>query len=113
MLKNWKKVSLATVLLSGLVLGACGNGSDGEAGSGDVTITYSIWDKIQQPGMEAIAEAFEADNPGIDVKVEVTPWDQYWTKLEAGAKGDSRPDVFRMYSGCIPTKSRNMLQAAS
>ena len=39
MLKNWKKVSLATVLLSGLVLGACGNGLDGEAGSGDVTIT--------------------------------------------------------------------------
>ena len=31
MLKNWKKVSLATVLLSGLVLGACGNGSDGAA----------------------------------------------------------------------------------
>ena len=28
MLKNWKKVSLATVLLSGLVLGACGNGSE-------------------------------------------------------------------------------------
>lgn len=101
MLKNWKKVSLATVLLSGLVLGACGNGSDGEAGSGDVTITYSIWDKIQQPGMEAIAEAFEADNPGIDVKVEVTPWDQYWTKLEAGAKGDSMPDVFWMHSNEI------------
>ncbi|CZQ85290.1 Hypothetical protein Tpal_613 [Trichococcus palustris] len=101
MLKKWQKLSLATVVASAFVLGACGNGGSSNTASGDVTITYEIWDKIQQPGMEAIASAFEEKNPGIDVKVEVTPWDQYWTKLEAGAKGGSMPDVFWMHSNEI------------
>ena len=48
------------------------------------TITYAIWDKNQEPGMRAIADAFEAKNPDIKVNIEVTNWDQYWTKLEAG-----------------------------
>ena len=59
---------------------------------------YSIWDKGQEPGMRAIADAFEAKNPDIKVNVEVTPWDQYWTKLEAAATGGSMPDVFWMHS---------------
>ncbi len=101
MLKKWQKLSLATVVASTFILGACGNGDASDTASEDVTITYGIWDKIQQPGMEAIASAFEEKNPGIDVKVEVTPWDQYWTKLEAGAKGGSMPDVFWMHSNEI------------
>jgi len=101
MLKKWQKLSLATVVASTFVLGACGNEDSSNNAGGDTTITYGIWDKIQQPGMEAIATAFEEQNPGIEVKVEVTPWDQYWTKLEAGAKGGSMPDVFWMHSNEI------------
>jgi multiple sugar transport system substrate-binding protein len=66
--------------------------------SGKVTtITYAIWDKNQEPGMRAMADKFEELNPGIKVKVEVTPWDQYWTKLEAAATGGALPDVFWMH----------------
>lgn len=102
MFRKWQKLSMVAVTASALLLGACGNSSGEEAGSsGKVTITYGIWDKIQQPAMEAIAEAFEAENENIDVKVEVTPWDQYWTKLEAGAQGGSMPDVFWMHSNEI------------
>ena len=32
-----------------------------------------------------MADAFEKKNPGIKVNVEVTAWDQYWTKLDAAA----------------------------
>lgn len=63
----------------------------------DVTITYAIWDKNQEPGMRAIADAFEAENPGIKVNVEVTGWDEYWTKLEAAGTGGVLPDVFWMH----------------
>ena len=48
--------------------------------------------------MRAIADAFTAKNPNIKVKVEVTDWDNYWTKLEAGATGGALPDVFWMHS---------------
>lgn len=67
------------------------------ASADDVTITYAIWDKNQEPGMRAIADAFEAENPGIKVNVEVTGWDEYWTKLEAAGTGGVLPDVFWMH----------------
>lgn len=72
--------------------------STGKDTSADViTLTYSIWDKNQEPGMKAIAEAFEAKNPGIKVNVEVTGWDEYWTKLEAAGTGGVLPDIFWMH----------------
>lgn len=67
------------------------------AAAEDVTISYAIWDKNQEPGMRAIADAFEAKNPGIKVSVEVTGWDEYWTKLEAAGTGGVLPDVFWMH----------------
>lgn len=35
---------------------------------------------------------------GIAVDIQVVPWDQYWTLLEAGAQGGTLPDVFWMHS---------------
>ena len=67
--------------------------------SGD-TLTVAIWDKNQAGGLEEIIKDFTADT-GIKVKVQVTPWDQYWTMLEAGATGGSLPDVFWMHSNEI------------
>ena len=64
----------------------------------NVTITFGFWDNNQEPGMKAIADAYMAAHPGVTVEVQVTPWDQYWTKLEAAAQGDSMPDVFWMHS---------------
>ncbi|YCK39407.1 ABC transporter substrate-binding protein [Actinomadura sp. ATCC 39365] len=40
--------------------------------------------------------AFEKANPGIDVKIELLPYDQYWTKLTADAVAGTAPDVFWM-----------------
>ena len=66
----------------------------------NVTITFAFWDNNQEPGMKAIADAYMAAHPGITVEVQVTPWDQYWTKLEASAQGsgEAMPDVFWMHS---------------
>ncbi|WP_127836584.1 ABC transporter substrate-binding protein [Clostridium prolinivorans] len=106
MKKNLKKlVAIALTLTAGITTftgcsskNADSNKSNNSSSSGTVTITYAIWDKNQEPGMRAIADAFEAKNPNIKVKVEVTPWDQYWTKLDAAASGGAMPDVFWMHS---------------
>lgn len=98
-IKNLLGATLATTVLGATLVGCGNSGSENVSSSGkSTTITYSIWDKGQEPGMKAIAEAFEEKNPGIKVKVEVTPWDQYWTKLEAAASGGALPDVFWMHS---------------
>ena len=44
--------------------------------------------------MEQIIAEFRKDHPDIDVKIQVTPWDDYWTKLQTAATGGSAPDVF-------------------
>ena len=38
------------------------------------------------------------EETGIAVEMQVVPWDQYWTLLEAGAQGGTLPDVFWMHS---------------
>jgi multiple sugar transport system substrate-binding protein len=117
MMKRYSKViSLVLTLLLCITMAAgCSSASGGKgetATSGDsddtsnstegtsgekVNLTFAIWDANQQAGMEAMAEAFTKENPNITVKVEVTPWDQYWTKLNAAATGGNMPDIFWMH----------------
>jgi len=67
------------------------------AGTTAGTLSVAIWDKNQEPGLTKILEDFTAET-GIKAKIQVTPWEQYWTMLEAGATGGSLPDVFWMHS---------------
>src|SRR5690242_2270095 len=90
-----KLLSLSSVvLLLVLAFAACGSG--GASSGQSVTLRYSIWDKNQAPALEQIVTEFKKTNPTIDVKVEVTPFAQYWTKLETAATGGSAADVFWM-----------------
>lgn len=64
------------------------------------TLVVAIWDTNQEPGLTEIIADFTAET-GIKAEIQVTPWDQYWTMLEAGATGGSLPDVFWMHSNEI------------
>ncbi|MBX4266914.1 ABC transporter substrate-binding protein [Clostridium estertheticum] len=91
-------VALTSMVMMSTLAG-CGSSKTTTDTSGKpVTLTYAIWDKNQQPGMQAIADSFHKLNPNITVKVEVTPWDSYWTKMDAGATSGTLPDVFWMHS---------------
>ncbi len=76
--------------------------SSGESGNtaAQGTLTVAIWDKNQEPGLTEIMKDF-TNETGIKTQIQVTPWEQYWTMLEAGATGGSLPDVFWMYSNEI------------
>lgn len=43
----------------------------------------------------------------MKTKLQVVPWDEYWTKLEAGVTGNSLPDVFWMHSNYSQMYMRN------
>ena len=92
-------IAIAAVAMTAVTLSACSSGQQGSGGGadgGDVTITYGMWDQDQKPTMEKIIAAFEKDNPDIDVEIQVTPYKEYFTKLQTSVSGGSAPDVFWM-----------------
>lgn len=98
-----KKRILSQMLIAALLTGTlagCGKGdteAKNDGGSKDpVKVRYAFWDTAQQPYLEKCEEEFEKNNPEIDIILEASPSDEYWTKLEAGATGGSAPDVFWM-----------------
>src|SRR6478609_8023944 len=102
-MRRTSTLAATAVLTPLLVLGlaACGQSSggataDAQPESGPVTISYGIWDKNQMPAMQKIADEFHAANPNVTVKIQVTPFKQYFTTLQTAAAGGGAPDVFWM-----------------
>lgn len=60
----------------------------------DVTLNYWMWDGNQAPVYQQCAAKFEADNPGIKIKITQDSWDNYWTTLTTGFVSGTAPDVF-------------------
>ncbi len=66
----------------------------GSSGGSDGKLTMQIWDNSQREAMQALADAYHEQNPDVTIEVQVTSWDEYWTKLEAAAGSGNLPDVF-------------------
>jgi multiple sugar transport system substrate-binding protein len=113
-MKKWVSVTIAALLMAvagcssqtqdagqnagnNAAAGTLAANQSGSATSGEkVTLSYGVWDKNQMPAMEEIVKTFSQSHPNIEVKVELTPYKQYFTKMDAAATGGSLPDVFWM-----------------
>ena len=125
-----KKIA-ALVMSAAVVLGltACGGGSgssssdasaskassESTASSGGSSskssadkIIVNIWDNNQLAGIQAIADEWSKES-GVGVQINVIDWDNYWTLLEAGARGGEMPDVFWMHSNTAQMYMENDL----
>jgi|GEM_PF-2955076 len=72
--------------------------TENSEGSKDkVTLSVSIWDTNQEPGLKEIMDDFTKET-GIETKISVVRWADYWTAMEAAAQGGALPDVFWMHS---------------
>ena len=78
------------------MLSGCSSSTGSKSSEGSVTLSYGVWDETQVPAMKEIVAQFHQAHPNINVRIEVTPWDSYWTKLKTAATGGSAPDVFWM-----------------
>lgn len=87
----------AIVLALTLLFSLCGCG----AADGKTHLTFQIWDVYQRDSMEAICDAYTAKNPNVVIEVQVTSWNEYWTKLEAAAESNTMPDIFWMHTNQI------------
>lgn len=94
MKKNMKKLvamGLCTAM-GATMLAGCGGGDS--SGGGGTKLSLAIWDENQRPAMEAMVEAYEKANEGVEVEIQLTPFKDYFTKLETSATGGKAPDVF-------------------
>ena len=88
---------MAAVLALVLLLSTAGCGSS----DGKTHLTFQIWDVAQRDGMQAMCDAYTAQNPDVVIEVQVTSWSEYWTKLEAAAESNTMPDIYWMHTDQI------------
>jgi multiple sugar transport system substrate-binding protein len=90
------KKFLFVLMVTSLVLAACG-GAKQPAATGPVEISMMMWgDPAELDVWNQIVADFHQANPNITVKVEVSDWDSYWTKLKTLLSAGTPPDVFAM-----------------
>jgi multiple sugar transport system substrate-binding protein len=95
-----RRARLALALIAAAApLAAAGCSSSGGSGGGSsaagpVTLNYALWDQTQQPGYQACANAFTAQNPDIKIKITQTAWNNYWSNLTTQMTAGDAPDVF-------------------
>lgn len=79
---------LAVLLMVTLV--GCGQGNKKKE------IVLGIWDENQKDAIQLIVDEFNKQSENVQAKIELTPWANYWTKLDAAANAGEAPDVFWM-----------------
>jgi multiple sugar transport system substrate-binding protein len=94
------------IVAAALLLTACsGVGSNGGSDAIDTStkpadvkgnVSYAIWDVNQQPAMEALIKDFNKTYPNVNVKLQLTAYGQYFTKLQTQGSSKTLPDVFWM-----------------
>lgn len=96
-LKKLVTLGLAVVVVAAMVTGCAGNGDKGSKSKEEkVELVMSVWDSDQEPVMKEMGEAYTKLHPNITIKTQLTTWNEYWTKLEAGVTGGAAPDIITM-----------------
>lgn len=101
MRRNRTRLALALIALA-TPIAASGCASGGSGSSGPVTLTYALWDQTQEPGYQACADAFTAQNPDIKIKITQAAWGSYWQNLTTEMTAGDAPDVFTDHVAYYP-----------
>jgi multiple sugar transport system substrate-binding protein len=91
-------VLAAAALLAGCSSGAgtttASNGYTAPSKKASANITYALWDQTQVKAIKANLVGFNKLYPNIHVNIDVTPFADYWTKLQTEATSSTLPDLF-------------------
>ncbi|MCP2031254.1 multiple sugar transport system substrate-binding protein [Okibacterium sp. HSC-33S16] len=81
----------AALVASTLALTGCSAGASSDE---KTTVTFRLWDSTVAAAYEDSLDAFEKENPTIDVKIKVVDWADYWTKLRTDVAEKKMDDIF-------------------
>ncbi|KQO96998.1 ABC transporter substrate-binding protein [Leifsonia sp. Leaf264] len=90
------------IMASTIVLAGCsgfgGGSGGGDSASGD--ITFTTWASESEEGaFKDLIKKFEAEHDGAKVKLNVVPYDQMFSNIDAQLSSGDAPDVFRVDYG--------------
>src|SRR5512137_955764 len=99
-----KKIVFVVLIASLLLMGCATStpppstpapaGGGGGAAGAPVEITFTMWGAPEELTVwQKVVDDFHKANPNITVKVDVSDWDSYWTKLNTLIAGGTPPDV--------------------
>lgn len=92
--KDSTRVVLGLVLAVVLLIGAAlWLGRDTES-SGRTVVRLRIWDQSFVSAYRASLDAFQRDNPDIEVRITLVPWASYAQKLRLDVAGGTADDLF-------------------
>ena len=104
-LTNKRVVGGAAIVAAGaLALSGCagfgGGGSGGEEDGDSQSLTFTTWgSESEEIQFTALIEQFEAENEGVDIKLNVVPYDQMFSNIDAQLSSGDAPDLFRVDYG--------------
>lgn len=64
--------------------------------SGDETVEFSLSTWGQADLFEAIADAYEVENPNVSIEIEEVPFDAYYSQIDTRLSGGQAPDIMRI-----------------
>ena len=74
--------------------------NDGTSTGEKVTIRFGIaMDPARYEPYKKVVDKWNAEHPNIEVKLENTPWSDYWQKLQVLTASNSMPDVWNYVPG--------------
>ncbi len=92
----------ASVLAAGSLLAGCagfGGGGDNSGGENQ-TLTFTTWaSESEQAAFEQLVAQFEDENEGVTVELNVVPYDQMFSNIDAQLASGDAPDIFRVDYG--------------
>ncbi|MCM3657257.1 sugar ABC transporter substrate-binding protein [Agromyces mediolanus] len=93
--------AVGLVAASTLVLSGCaGFGGGGSGDGGDQTLTFTTWgSESEETTFKDLIAQFEAEHEGTDVKLNVVPYDQMFSNIDAQLASGDAPDIFRVDYG--------------
>jgi multiple sugar transport system substrate-binding protein len=110
-----RRAACAAISISSVVaLASCGGGSssgDGTTTNGKTQLTWQMWasGNAEVNNWKSVAKAVTTKNPGITVKLETLPFNDYFTKLGTQISGGSAPCIVSMQSLRLGSYSSGML----
>lgn len=93
-----KKI-LSMLFIAVLTLAGCSSGEETQGSAENPTeINFSLFSVTaeQESTLQEIISMFESENPDVKINYEITPYDDYFTKLQTSVAGGQAPDVFEL-----------------
>lgn len=104
--------ALSLAAVTALSLSACtGFTGGGSSTQQEGTLTFTTWaSESERTAFERLVSQFESENEGVTVQLNVVPYDQMFSNIDAQLSAGNAPDIFRVDYGNLGVySSQNQL----